>query len=143
MVLKVVHLFIRAQILFILIVYFYANIKMQQDEMKLIKKKFAKNRDKYYRDTIRIKFEHLHFDKLCSRERSDKIVKYLKNKFNHACLRLNSRHRISIVIKSQTLDVAIKFSLIITLNDLLDNLNEISSKLKLSSSYCFECFYDQ
>jgi len=115
---------------------------MQHDEIKLIKKKLAKNRNKYYRDIVRIRFKHLHFNKLCSRERNDKIIEYLKNKFSYACFRLNLRHQILVIIKSQTLDVAIKFFLAITLNDLFNNLNEIFLKLKLFFDYCLKCLYD-
>jgi hypothetical protein len=72
---------------------------MQSDEAELFKKKLAEDRNKYYRDIVRVRFKHLQFGKLCPRERNDEIMKYLKNKFSHTCLRLNLKHRISAVIE--------------------------------------------
>lgn len=51
--------------------------------MEFIEKRLAKDRDKYYRGTVRVRVEHLNFGKLCPRGHSDKIVEYLKDKFRH------------------------------------------------------------
>jgi hypothetical protein len=80
---------------------------MEQDEVEFIEKRLAEDRGKYYRGTVRVRFEHLHFGKLCPRGRSDEIVEYLKDKFSHECLRLDPKNRIPAVIEPQTLDVGI------------------------------------
>jgi len=116
---------------------------MKQSEIKIVTRKLAKNKDKYYRDIARIRFEHLHFDDLCFRDRDNKIVKYLKNKFNYACLRLESQNRIFVVINLQTLNIAIEFSLNITFDNFLKNPKELVSKLKLFSSCCIKCLHDR
>jgi hypothetical protein len=94
---------------------------MQQDDVVFIGKKLAEDRGKYYRGTVRVRFEHLHFGKLCPRSRSDEIVEYLKDKFSNGCLRLDPKIWIPAVIESQTLDIGIKSSPGTTLDNLLDN----------------------
>jgi hypothetical protein len=90
-------------------------------DVEFIEKRLAEDRGKYYRGTVRVRFEHLHFGKLCPRGRSDEIVEYLKDKFSHKCLRLDPKNRIPAVIEPQTLDVGIKSSPGTTLDNLLDN----------------------
>ncbi len=116
---------------------------MEQSMMEVVERKLAEDRGKYYRGTARVRSEHLHFDDLCPRGRDDKIVKYLKDKFNYACLRLEPQNRIPAVIDLQTLNIAIEFSSNITLDNLLKNPKELVSKLKLPLGYCIECFHNR
>lgn len=71
---------------------------MKQSEVEVVERKLAEDRGKYYRGTARVRFEHLHFGDLCPRGRDDKIVTYLKDKFNYGCLRLEPQNRIPAVI---------------------------------------------
>lgn len=114
---------------------------MQQDEVELIEKKLAEDRGKYYRGTVRVRFKYLQFSKLCPRGRSDEIVEYLKDKFSHACLRLDPKHRIPAVIEPQTLDAAIESSPAITLANLLDNPKGLPPELTLPPDCRLECLH--
>ena len=115
--------------------------RMRQNEVGIIERKLTEDRGKYFRGVARIRFEHLYFSELCSRNRHDTIVDYLKDKFKSACLRLEPKHRIPAIIEPRILDAAIDSCLETTLERLLDNPSGLPPEPKFPVNCRVECFH--
>ena len=114
---------------------------MDQIEVEAIEKQLAEDRGRYYRGTVRVRFEHLNFGDLCPRGRCNEAVEYLKDKFSQGCLRLDPRNRIPAIIEPHTLDIVLKCSSGTTLGDIVDNSGGIPPELKLPHNHRLECLH--
>ena len=116
---------------------------MQRTRVQAQKESLKREKQTKYKDSARIRLEHLNFSK-SELDVPDRFnVKNLISIFEEEdCFQQDSRHHVTIVIDWEQLDLVIHFTEISSIV-LLDNAQIERSELQLLSKFRLECLHDR